>query len=131
MAEGEKKFSTPSSLKPGSYVLIDDEPCQVKSMEKSKPGKHGAAKARITAMGVFKDTKKTLLKPADADIQVPNRHNEKARDVSVSRDTLQIMDTENYQTYNVAKPQDMQGISSGVEVEYIHWGDYVKIVRKR
>ncbi|MCK4280455.1 MAG: translation initiation factor IF-5A, partial [Candidatus Thorarchaeota archaeon] len=33
------------SLKPGGYFLIDGEPCRVISIEKSKPGKHGSAKA--------------------------------------------------------------------------------------
>ena len=42
----EKKFDQAGSLKPGHLVLIDGEVCQVKSVEKSKPGKHGAAKAK-------------------------------------------------------------------------------------
>jgi translation initiation factor 5A len=37
-------------LKEGKYVLIDEEPCVIKSISKSKPGKHGSAKARIDAI---------------------------------------------------------------------------------
>ena len=33
------------SLKAGSYVIIDGEPCRIVEMTKSKPGKHGSAKA--------------------------------------------------------------------------------------
>ena len=58
----EKKFVPAGSLKPGSYVLIDEEVCQVKSTEKSKPGKHGAAKVRIVAFNIFTGQKRGLLK---------------------------------------------------------------------
>ena len=58
MAEGEKKFNTAGHLKPGSFVLIDGFPCQVKSVDKSKPGKHGSAKVRVVAFDVFSNQKR-------------------------------------------------------------------------
>ncbi|MGB9674667.1 MAG: translation initiation factor IF-5A, partial [Nanopusillaceae archaeon] len=36
-----------SSLKVGHNIIIDGEPCKIVEFEKSKPGKHGSAKARI------------------------------------------------------------------------------------
>src|SRR3989344_6319552 len=57
----EKKFVKIGQLKEGGYLLIDDVAVQIKSIEKSKPGKHGAAKARITAVGLFNNQKKTPL----------------------------------------------------------------------
>ena len=59
-------------LKVGSYVIIDDEPCKIVSYSKSKPGKHGAAKARIVAIGVFNEAKKTIVKPVSAQVDVSN-----------------------------------------------------------
>ena len=41
------------SLKVGSYIVIDNEPCRIVSYDHSKPGKHGSAKARVSAIGVF------------------------------------------------------------------------------
>jgi translation initiation factor 5A len=41
------------SLKVGSYIIIDNEPCRIVSYDHSKPGKHGSAKARVAAIGVF------------------------------------------------------------------------------
>lgn len=131
MAGGDKKFTNAGSLKPGSYVLIDDEACQVKSVEKSKPGKHGAAKVRVTAMGVFRDTKKNLLKPVDGSVDVPIILKGSAQVVAVMGTQIQIMDVETYKTFDIDKPKDIPNLSGGDEVEYINWGDNIKVVRKK
>jgi len=131
MAQGDKKFVDAGQLKIGSYVLIDGEPCQVKNTEKSKPGKHGASKVRVTAMGIFRDTKKNLLKPTDASVEVPIILKGSAQVVAVMGTQIQIMDTESYKTYDLDKPKDVTGIQGGIEVEYIHWGDNVKVTRKK
>ncbi len=131
MAAGEKKFASVGSLKPGAYVLIDESVCQVKSAEKSKPGKHGSAKARIVAFDVFTGAKKGLLKPTSAEAEVPIIVRGAAQVVAVMGDVVQIMDLQSYETYDVKKPAEISGLASGVEVEYIRWGDSVKIVRKK
>ncbi|NOR38458.1 MAG: translation initiation factor IF-5A, partial [Candidatus Thorarchaeota archaeon] len=59
------------SLKPGGYFLIDGEPCRVISIEKSKPGKHGSAKANIVAVGFFDKRKRNAITPADRMVDVP------------------------------------------------------------
>lgn len=88
MAEGEKKFMQVGHLKEGNYVLIDGFVCQVKSSEKSKPGKHGAAKARITAIGVFDDSKRQLLKGTGDDNEVPIIIRGNAQIVAIMGSTL-------------------------------------------
>ena len=131
MAEGEKKFAQIGQLKEGNYVLIDGVPCRIVEVEKSKPGKHGAAKARITGIGIFSSQKKTLMKPTSADTEVPIIEKASGQVVAVMGDVIQVMDTENYQTYNAPKPKDITGLSSGIEVEFIRWGDSVLISRKK
>jgi translation initiation factor 5A len=42
-----KELTEVRMLKEGKYVIIDDEPCTIMSITTSKPGKHGAAKARL------------------------------------------------------------------------------------
>ena len=131
MAEAEKKFSNAGSLKEGSYVLIDGFPCQVKSVEKSKPGKHGAAKVRVTAMGIFDTQKRNLMKPTDADIEVPIIEKRSGQVVAVMGEQLQIMDMEDYVTFDIPKPKDIQGLQGGAEVEYQRYGNMIKVVRKK
>ncbi|HJJ86967.1 MAG TPA: translation initiation factor IF-5A, partial [Methanocorpusculum sp.] len=42
-----KEQTEVGKLKEGRYVVVDDEPCKIMSISISKPGKHGAAKARL------------------------------------------------------------------------------------
>jgi translation initiation factor 5A len=130
MAEGEKKFSKVGSLKAGSYCIIEGSVCQVKGMEKSKPGKHGSAKARITAFDVFTGQKRNLLKPTDADVEVPIIKRSQAQVVAIMGDSLQLMDLESYEMFNASKPKDFS-VEQGGNVEYIKWGSLVKAIRKR
>ncbi|TFG69975.1 MAG: translation initiation factor IF-5A, partial [Methanomassiliicoccus sp.] len=46
------------TLKEGRYLNIEDEPCKIVSISTSKPGKHGEAKARIEAIGIFDGNKR-------------------------------------------------------------------------
>ena len=131
MAEGEKRFISVGSIKEGSFVLIDGSACQVRSMEKSKPGKHGAAKARITAFDIFSGQKKNLLKPTNSETEVPIIIKGTAQVVAVMGDAIQIMDVQSYETFNAPKPAEISGLASGVEVEYQKWGEQAKIVRKK
>ncbi len=131
MADMGKKFVQISKLKIGSYVLIDDSVCQIKAYEKSKPGKHGAAKARITAIDIFTGQKRGLLKSTGSEAEVPIIQKSTAQVVAVMGDRVQLMDTESYETFETAKPKDVSGLASGIEVEYHRYGPSVKIVRKK
>ncbi len=131
MAEGEKKFTNVGSLKEGGFVLIDGFVCQIRAVEKSKPGKHGAAKARVTAFDVFSSQKKSLLKATGDDVEVPIIVKGTGQVVAVMVDIVQIMDLQSFETLNSKKPEDITGLASGTEVEYIRWGDQVKITRKK
>lgn len=129
--DGEKRFGPAGQLKPGSYVLIDDFVCHVKSVEKSKPGKHGSAKVRVTAMDVFTGQKRGLLKPTSADVEIPIIVKGSAQIVATMGDTIQIMDLENYETFDCPAPKEISGLASGVEVEYVRYAKNAKIVRKK
>ena len=59
------------TLKKGRYVMIDSEPCTIMNISTSKPGKHGGAKARMSAVGIFDNQRRIIVKPADARIDVP------------------------------------------------------------
>ncbi|MGB2826229.1 MAG: translation initiation factor IF-5A, partial [Thermoplasmata archaeon] len=59
------------TLKEGRYMNIDDEPCKISSISTSKPGKHGEAKARIEAVGIFDGSKRSVVYPVRHKVQVP------------------------------------------------------------
>ena len=131
MVQGEKKFVNVGALKPGNFVLIDDNVCQIKAIEKSKPGKHGSAKARVTAFDIFSGNKKTLLKTTGSEALVPIILKGAAQVVAVVGDTIQIMDVETYEQFSCPKPDGISGLEAGTEIEYARWGSQAKISRKK
>jgi len=109
------------SLKVGSYIIIDDEPCKIVSYTKSKPGKHGAAKARIVAIGVFNEAKKTIVKPVSAQVDVPMIEKKTGQVIALLPSIVQLMDLETYEMTDAPYPDDeglKAKLTSGVEVEY-------------
>ncbi len=109
------------TLRIGQYIIVDDEPARIVEYEKSKPGKHGAAKARITAMGIFSGNKKTVMSPVDAKIDVPLIDKRSGQVIAIVGSNVQLMDLENYETFETPLPDDEElknKLANGVEVEY-------------
>lgn len=109
------------SLKEGSYIIIDGEPCRIVEYDKSKTGKHGSAKARIVAIGVFDNVKRSLVSPVASMVDVPIIEKRNGQIISVSGDILQIMDLENFETFELPFPREdevSKSITQGSEVEY-------------
>ena len=120
------------TLKIGHYVVVDGEPCKIVEYEKSKPGKHGAAKARIVAISVLTGQKKNIISPVDGKVEVPMIEKKTAQVISISGNVLQLMDMESYQTFETDMPEDeeLRGkLASGLEVEYWNMLGKNKIVR--
>lgn len=116
----EKVFATAKELKVGKYILIDDIPCRVVGVESSRPGKHGSAKMRITAVGIFESQKKTLLTPGDADVEVPIIERKTVQILSVSGKTAQVMDSQSYEMYEMEVPDELASeATAGKEVEIL------------
>lgn len=120
------------SLKDGSYILIDGEPCRIVEYDKSKPGKHGAAKARVVGIGVFDSVKRSLVLPVSSNVEVPLIEKRSGQVVSSSPTNVQLMDLETFETFDVPVPTDEEiksKINSGAEVEYWRVLGRTKIMR--
>ncbi len=121
-----------SNLKIGQYMIIDDEPCKLVEYDKSKPGKHGAAKARVVGIGVFTGQKRSLVSPVDTKVNVPIIEKKTAQIISIMDDIVQAMDMSNYITFETAMPseEDIKSLlAPGVEVEYWEMVGKKRIVR--
>ena len=105
-------------LKEGRYVVIDNEPCRITSIQKSKPGKHGSAKARVEGISLFTGSKKTLLKSVDSSCEIPELVRKKAQVIAnLGNNRLQLMDLETYETYEIDVEPEYANLQSGREVE--------------
>jgi translation initiation factor 5A len=114
-------------LDEGSYVVIDEAPCEITSYSTAKPGKHGSAKASVQATGVFDDKKRSLSQPVDAKIRVPIIERKQGQVVAVDGDEAQVMDLESYETFTLALPDDVS-LSPDDEIEYLEMESQRKIV---
>ncbi len=114
-------------LQEGSYVMIDDAACKINAYSTAKPGKHGSAKARIEARGVFDGKKRSLSQPVDAKIWVPIIDRKQGQVVSVDGDDMQVMDLETYETFTMRIPDDVEA-SPDDEIEFLEMDAQRKII---
>lgn len=127
---GEKIFVSAKNLKEGKYVLIDDIPCRIVEIDISKSGKHGGAKMRITAIGIFDGQKKTLLTPGDQDAEVPIIERKNVQIMSVNKKTAQVMDVDSYEMYDLEIPDELvANAQAGKEAEVLQAMGRKKIER--
>lgn len=92
-------------LKSGNYIMVDDEPCIIKSTERSKSGKHGHAKVRIVCVGTFDGNKRALTFPSGAVITVPEIIKANAQINFIENDLINIMNLETYESLDVDWPK--------------------------
>jgi len=120
------------SLRVGSYIVIDGEPCRIVELTKSKPGKHGSAKARIVAIGVFDGVKRSLVGPVDSQVEVPIVEKRSGQVLAIVPTGVQLMDLETYETFEAPMPEEealKEKLEPGVEVEYWRILGRAKIMR--
>ena len=89
------------TLKVGRYIVIDDEPCKLVEYTTSKPGKHGEAKARMVAIGLFDKQKRSLVHPVKHKVHVPQVDRRKAQILANMGAEVQMMDLETFETFNI------------------------------
>ena len=125
-----KELSEIRNLKVNRYIIIDDEPCKIVSISTSKPGKHGEAKARIEAIGIFDRQKKSIVKPVKHKVHVPIIDKRTAQVLSLMGDIVQLMDLETYETFEMPIPDEYKGqLESGKEIKYLNALGRKKITR--
>jgi translation initiation factor 5A len=125
------------SLKIGSYILLPvgdqatGEPCRITEYGTSKPGKHGAAKARIVGMGIFDGQKRPHVGPVSMQVHVPLIDKRMAQVISISGDLVQVMDSETFETIDVMLVDESVSdqLENGQNVEYWQVMDRTKIMR--
>lgn len=119
-----------SNLRKGSYVIIEDEPCEVRGVSKSSPGKHGSAKIKIKARGVFDGKDRHVTKPGDKMMMSPEVDKKIGQIVSKDGNIAQVMDMDTYETSEMELPGDLE-VSEGEEIEFKMFDDREKVIGKK
>ena len=90
-----------TEAKPGINILLDNVPYTVKSQDISRPGKHGHAKVRLEAVGIFDGKKKVVVLPGHERLDVPLIEKKKAQVLNVTGDKASVMDLESFETLDI------------------------------
>jgi translation initiation factor 5A len=107
-------------LREGKFIVIDGEPCKILGFTTSAPGKHGHAKAKIDAVGLFDGQKRSIVRPTSAKVEVPIVERGSAQVLAIVENSAQLMDLSTYESFELPIPLELRGeVKEGVEVEYI------------
>lgn len=113
------KFESIGHLKKGSGIVIDGVACTVTDVSVSRPGKHGHAKVNLMAVGMIDGRKRNLVMPGHDNVEVPIIGKNNAQVLSVSDDMANVMDSESYETFDIAIPKELQGeVTAGCTILY-------------
>ena len=125
------------SLKIGSYILLPvsdqptGDPCRITEFDTSKPGKHGAAKARIVGVGVFDGQKRPHVGPVSMQVHVPLIDKRAGQIISITGSNFQLMDSESFETFDAdLVDEEIEGkLQQGQDIEYWNVMGRIKIMR--
>lgn len=96
------------SIKTGHYIIDpnSEEVCLVQNIDHSKPGKHGAAKARMVMTGLFDGKKREFVSSVDKRVNRPVIDKKFAQVTNVLESSIQLMDNESYEYFEALFPTD-------------------------
>ena len=116
-----KKMQSAGSLKVNKYVIINDEPCKITSVDVSKSGKHGHAKVRVVCVGLFDNNKRSLTFPSHSQVEVPIIEKNTALVTAIMPNSIMLTDNTTFETFELDMPTDEEiksKIVEGANVEY-------------
>ncbi|MFB6076597.1 MAG: translation initiation factor IF-5A, partial [Candidatus Nanohaloarchaea archaeon] len=91
--------------------------CEVKKAKKSAPGKHGHAKMKIRAEGVFDGQSYNETVPAEHKMLAPTIEKKTGQIVSQDGEFAQVMDMDTYETQEMELPDDLD-VGEGDEIKF-------------
>ena len=116
------------TLKVGRYVAIDNDAFKILGMSKSKPGKHGSAKARIELENIFTGQKWSHVGTVTDTIHIPIIEKGSAIITHFQGDEVHAMDNKTYQTL-ILPVEGSMNLQSGGEIQWMEAMGRYKISR--
>ncbi len=116
------------TLKVGRYVAIEDSAYKILSISKSKPGKHGSAKARLELENLFTRQKRSHVGTVTDTIQVPVLEKGSAIITHIQGEEVHAMDTKTYASLILPIDTSMK-LEPGGEIQWVEAMGRYKITR--
>src|SRR3989338_8942412 len=102
------KMESVGHLTKGSYIVIEGVACRVVDTQTSRPGKHGHAKVRLTAVGLLDDKKRVIVMPGHDNVETPIVEKKTAQVLSIAGNKAMVMDAETYETFELDIPEELK-----------------------
>ena len=106
------------TLKVGRYVAVDENAYKILSISKSKPGKHGSAKARLELEDIFTGQKRSHVGTVTDNIQVPVIEKGSAIITHIQGNEVHAMDNKTYEAL-ILPSDDELNLESGGEIQWM------------
>ena len=116
------------TLKVGRYVAIEDSAYKILSISKSKPGKHGSAKARLELENLFNKQKRSHVGTVTDTIHVPVLEKGSAIITHIQGEEVHAMDTKTYASLILPIDTSMK-LDPGGEIQWVEAMGRYKITR--
>ena len=116
------------TLKVGRYVAINEDAYKILSISKSKPGKHGSAKARLELEDIFTGQKRSHVGTVTDNIQVPVIEKGSAVITFVQGNEVNAMDNKTYETLILPLDPEMN-LEAGGEIQWMEAMGRYRITR--
>jgi len=97
--------------------MVEDQPCIIKSTERSKSGKHGHAKVRVVCVGLFDNNKRSLTIPSGHVVDIPEIIKGNAQINYIEDMSINIMNLESYESIDVQWPTDEELVKKLKELQ--------------
>ena len=116
------------TLKVGRYCSVDENAYKILRISKSKPGKHGSAKARLELEDIFSGQKKSHVGTETDKISVPIIEKGSATVTHIQGSEVHAMDAKTYEMM-VLPLEDGLNLESGKEIMWMEAMGRFKIIR--
>ena len=116
------------TLKVGRYMAIDDDAYRILSISKSKPGKHGSAKARIELEDLFTGQKRSHVGSVSDTVHVPVIEKGSATVTHLQGEEVHAMDAKTFELM-VLPDEESLNVAAGGEIMWMEAMGRFKIIR--
>ena len=116
------------TLKVGRFCVVEDEAYKILSISKSKPGKHGSAKARLELVNIFSDKKISHVGTVTDSINVPMIEKGTAMVTHIEGNEVHAMNMRDHSMMILPMEAEMN-IEAGKEIMWMEALGRYKIIR--
>ena len=116
------------TLKVGRYCCVEDKAYKINSISKSKPGKHGSAKARLELVDIFTGQKISHVGSVTDSITVPLIEKGPAMVTHIEGAEVHAMNMRDHSMMSLPMEEEME-IDAGKEIMWMEALGLYKIIR--